>query len=178
GKINSQGSFSELSQSGVDFSELLKRSDEEEENEKQRNLGHQQSSGSQYLERTETLMTASHTSLHSMVEDYEVMDALADSDDDEAEFHQEYYDNSSSDDDFDSDRASDDEDGGRSRGRPSVMGGGGRVPQTADRGDNVVADNDDGWTRTFVPSHIDLSFNEDEDEVVPVNIPGAIINVF
>ncbi|GFS00211.1 hypothetical protein ElyMa_001066400 [Elysia marginata] len=53
----------------------------------------------------------------------QVMDALADSDANEAEFHQEYYDNSSSDDDFDSDRASDDEDGGRSRGRPSVMGG-------------------------------------------------------
>ncbi|GFS20109.1 mRNA cap guanine-N7 methyltransferase [Elysia marginata] len=39
------------------------------------------------------------------------------------EFHQEYYDNSSSDDDFDSDMVNDDEDGGRSRGRPSVMGG-------------------------------------------------------
>ncbi|GFS08656.1 hypothetical protein ElyMa_001279900 [Elysia marginata] len=105
------------------------------------------------------------------------MDALADSDADEAEFHQEYYDNSSSDDDFNSDRASDDEDGGRSRGRQSVMGGG-RIPQPADRGDNVVVDNDDGWTRTFVPSHIDLSFNEDEDEVVPVNILGAINDVF
>ncbi|GFS00009.1 PiggyBac transposable element-derived protein 4 [Elysia marginata] len=50
--------------------------------------------------------------------------------------------------------------------------GGGRVRQPADRGDNVVVNNDDGWTRTFVPSHIDLSFNE--DEVGPVNIPGAI----
>ncbi|GFS04879.1 PiggyBac transposable element-derived protein 4-like [Elysia marginata] len=49
---------------------------------------------------------------------------------------------------------------------------GGRVPQPADRGDNVVVKNDDGWNRTFVPSHIDLSFNE--DEVGPVNIPGAI----
>ncbi|GFS18862.1 multidrug resistance-associated protein 4 [Elysia marginata] len=52
---------------------------------------------------------------HSIFILKEVMDALADSDADEAEFHQEYYDNSSSDDDFDSDRASDDEDGGRSR---------------------------------------------------------------
>ena len=56
--------------------------------------------------------------------------------DDEVEFLQEYDAPSSSDDDLDSDRSSDDEDEGRSRARPTVRGRG-RVPQTADRGDNV-----------------------------------------
>ncbi|RUS91067.1 hypothetical protein EGW08_001195, partial [Elysia chlorotica] len=71
GKINSQGSFTELSQSGVDFSELLKRSEEEEETERQKSVGRQLSSGSHHLESRDPMMTSSHTSLHSMVEDYE-----------------------------------------------------------------------------------------------------------
>ena len=72
GKINSQGSFTELSQSGVDFSELLKRSEEEEESERQKSVGRQHSAGSHLLEAKDCLMTSSHTSLHSMIEDYEV----------------------------------------------------------------------------------------------------------
>ncbi|GFR75631.1 hypothetical protein ElyMa_000459900 [Elysia marginata] len=69
----------------------------------------------------------------------QVMDALADSDADEAEFHQEYYDNSSSDDDFNSDGASDDEDGGRSRGE----GGGGCDDDDHDDNDGDDDDDDD-----------------------------------
>ncbi|GFS16744.1 hypothetical protein ElyMa_001480200 [Elysia marginata] len=68
------------------------------------------------------------------------MEALADSDADEAEFHQKYYDNSSSDDDFDSDRASDDEDGGRSKGSlwASTFPASLRLPLNGYSGDSIL----------------------------------------
>ena len=72
GKINFQGSFDELSNSGVDFSELLKRSDEDEENEKQENFNRYQSSGTHDRDGTENLMTASNTSIDKILEEYEV----------------------------------------------------------------------------------------------------------
>ncbi|BFZ24607.1 hypothetical protein BsWGS_27646 [Bradybaena similaris] len=100
----------------------------------------------------------------------QVMEALDDSDGDEADFlHQ--YDYSSTSDidldrDLDSDRSRDDDD--RSRARPTVRGRE-RVPQIDFRGDNVP---DDGWTAIFVASTIDLNFNE--DGTGPVNIPESM----
>ncbi|GFN98107.1 multidrug resistance-associated protein 4 [Plakobranchus ocellatus] len=76
GKINSQGSFTELSQSGVDFSELLKQPDEEEDVGKQhsKSLSHQHSSGSHHTLAVSSLeenhLSVSLTSLQSMIEDY------------------------------------------------------------------------------------------------------------
>ncbi|BFZ09155.1 hypothetical protein BsWGS_12194 [Bradybaena similaris] len=97
-----------------------------------------------------------------------VMEALDDSDGDEADFHQ--YDYSSTSDvdldrDLDSDRSSDDNDRFRAR---STVRGRERVPQTDFCGDNVP---DDGWTATFVAPTIDLNFNE--DGTGPVNIPES-----
>ena len=101
----------------------------------------------------------------------QVMEALDDSEGDEAVLlHQ--YDYSSSSDvdmdrDLDSDRSSDDDDD-RSRARPTVMERG-RVHQTDFRGDNVP---DDGWTATFASPTIDLNFNE--DGTGPINIPESL----
>lgn len=69
GRIESQGCFDELSQSGVDFAELLKQSEEEEPGSPSVAISPQEISFAPIPEVTEA---GSQLSLHSIVDDYEV----------------------------------------------------------------------------------------------------------